>query len=301
MNNLLKKQMKDLFADRVIFDMSAKEFTTFKTGGEVSAVVFPKTKNEIDFLFDLYKNGIPVRFLGCGSNVLVSDEGFNGIIAITKHFSNIKRSNSLLEIASGTKISDLLKFCIEHNIQGLEFLAGIPGTIGGCVIVNAGTNNTSAGQIVNSVLVLDKNGIWREKTKKEINWAYRHSDLKNDVFFLASARVFAEKGRKEAIKQKINCAIKKRRRDQPLGYPSAGCVFKNPPGFFAGMLIEKAGLKGFRVGEAEISPKHANFIVNRGKARSLDIWKIIIHIQNIIKKTYNIEMELEIEPIGRFT
>ncbi len=295
-----RKKIEDVFENRAIFNIPAKEFTTFRTGGPVEVVVFPANKEEVDFLFELTRGGICVKFIGCGSNILVSDQGFDGIIAVTRNFSGIRYSDNLLHVFSGTKLGNLLGFCVANNLQGLEFLAGIPGTAGGAVIANAGTNARSIFEIVHSVRFLDKNGMWCEKRKNEIDWGYRHSDLKTSAFFIESTKMIAEKGDRKAIKEKIKLTMKQRMQSQPLEYPSAGCVFKNPSGGFAGKLIENAGLKGLRFGEAEISSKHANFIVNLGNANSLDIWKLMVHIKNTIREKYNIELEPEIELIGRF-
>lgn len=297
---LPKKQIEEIFGNRAVFDISAKKLTTFKTGGFVKVVVFPFSEEEIDFLFQLSKKGICIRFIGCGSNILVSDHGFDGIIAVTRNFSDIRYSEDLLHVSSGTKLSNLLGFCVENSIGGLEFLAGIPGTAGGAVIANAGTNNRSISDVIYSIRFLDVNGLWCEKKRNEIDWGYRYSDLKRYAFFVEFIRIIVEKGDDKTIKEKIKFLMKKRMQNQPLKYASAGCVFKNPSGCFAGMLIENAGMKGFRLGGAEVSDKHANFIVNAGGANSLDIWKLIVHIKNTVKKKYNIELEPEIEFIGRF-
>jgi len=295
-----KKQIEGIFGERAVFNASARKFTTFKTGGSVAVIVFPSTEKEIDFLFDLNKDGVCVKFIGCGSNILISDDGFDGIIAITRNFSSIEYSDNFLRIFSGVELKKVLGFCVKNTLQNLEFLAGIPGTVGGSIIGNAGANNKSISDVIHSIRFLDKNGFWCEKRKDDIIWGYRYSDLRRYAFFVEWARIFVEKGDRKIIKENIKDIMKKRIQNQPLGYPSAGCVFKNPPGNFAGMLIENSGLKGFRIGDAEVSNKHANFIINLGNATSLDIWKIMVHIQSTIKKKYNIDLEPEIELIGRF-
>lgn len=300
MNDMLINLLKNNFGEKVIFNVSAKKFTTFKTGGILSAVVFPSDKKHIEFLFDLLQRGVSIKFIGCGSNLLICDDGFDGIIAITREISRIEYYANHLIVLAGTKISTFLKFCINNNIIGFEFLAGIPGTIGGSLINNAGTKDNNISQLVLTVEYMDKNGLWQRKRGNDIIWRYRYSELKNNAFFIFSANVMAEKGNGEELKKKVLEIMKKRKETQPLQYPSAGSVFKNPQGFFAGKLIEDAGFKGFKIGGAMVSEKHANFIINTGNASSQDIWNLMKHIQQTIRNRYNITLEPEIETIGRF-
>ncbi|MCM8817487.1 MAG: UDP-N-acetylmuramate dehydrogenase [Candidatus Omnitrophica bacterium] len=300
MNEMIKNLLKDTFKDNVVFDVSAKDFTTFKTGGILSAVVFPSDKTHIELLFELWQKGIPVKFVGCGSNLLISDEGFDGIIAVTKKFSGIDYTKDNISVCCGTKISSLIKFCIDKNIAGFEFLAGIPGTIGGALVNNAGTKEKSISQVVLNVEYIDKKGFWQKEKKNNFVWEYRYSSLKNEAFFIFSTSLITEKGAAGEIKKKVSQIMKKRIQTQPLQYPSAGSVFKNPPGFFAGKLIQDAGLKGLKIGGAMVSEKHANFIVNIKNASSTDVWNLIRHIQQTIRNRYNISLDLEIETVGRF-
>ncbi|MCM8825659.1 MAG: UDP-N-acetylmuramate dehydrogenase [Candidatus Omnitrophica bacterium] len=300
MNDSVKKMLVDAFGKRVVFDASAKDFTTFKTGGLLSAVVFPSKKEEIEFLFELEKKGTDVKFIGRGSNLLISDHGFDGVVAVTKQMSGIVLSENFVSCYCGTKISSLTGFCIEHSLCGLEFLSGIPGTIGGAIINNAGIKDTSISDVVDRIEYMDKSGHWTVANKPEVFWDYRYSRLKESAFFVLSCFLRAEKKSKEEVKKKISAILKQRKERQPLEYPSAGSVFKNPPGFFAGKLIEEAGLKGFSIGGAMVSEKHANFIINTGNASSSDIWNLIRYIQEKINSRYNIILEPEIELIGGF-
>ncbi len=239
----------------MIFNVSAKEFTTFKTGGTLSAIVFPSDKKHIEFLFGLSQKDIPVKFIGCGSNLLISDDGFDGVVAITKKISGIDYTENRLLVLSGTRISALLGFCINRGVRGPEFLAGIPGTIGGSLINNAGTKDNSIAHLVLSVEYMDKGGFWQKKEKNDIVWKYRYSGLKDYAFFVFSAELTVENGMSEEIKRKVAEIMKRRKSTQPLEYPSAGSIFKNPEGFYAGKLIEKAGLKRFEIGGAMVSEK----------------------------------------------
>lgn len=301
MNDSVKKMLVDAFGKRVVFDASAKDFTTFKTGGLLSAVVFPSKKEEIEFLFELEKKGTDVKFIGRGSNLLISDCGFDGVIAVTEKISGISLSENFISGYCGAKISFLMGFCIKHSLGGLEFLSGIPGTLGGALVNNAGIKETSISDIVYIIQYMDKSGHWTVANKPEISWDYRYSQLKGKAFFVLSCFLRAEKKSKEEVKKKISAILKQRKEKQPLEYPSAGSVFKNPPGFFAGKLIEEAGLKGFRIGGAMVSEKHANFIINTGNASSSDVWNLIRYIQKKVNSRYNILLKPEIELIGRFT
>lgn len=300
MNDAEKKLLEEYFRKNVMFDVPAECFTSFKTGGILSAVVFPENRDEIEFLFDLSRKGMPVRFIGKGSNVLISDSGFDGIIAVTKRISGINCYQNYVSVLCGTKISSLINYCIKNGLSGFEFLSGIPGTIGGALMNNAGTKDRSISHLVLSVEYMDKSGNWQNKKRDHIAWQYRYSGLKDETFFVFSATLMAEKGDSSEIIKMVKEIMKRRRKTQPLEYPSAGSVFKNPHGYYAGKLIEDAGLKGLRIGGAMISEKHANFIVNTGNASSSEIWGLIKHIQETINHRYNILLEPEIEFIGRF-
>jgi len=301
MSDSEKKLIQDYFGRQASFNVYAKDFTTFKTGGPVSAVVYPCEKKDIEFLFNLKKNtGIIVKFVGNGSNILVSDHGFDGVIAFTKNFSHIECEDEIVSAFSGAKLNKVIGFCIEKGLSGLEFLTGIPGTLGGALIMNAGTKTMSISDIVLSVEFMDHDGKWCREKREQIAWKYRYSQLKEKAFFILSATMKVKKGNAQEIKKTISEIMEQRKHSQPLEYPSAGSVFKNPEGFFAGALIEQAGLKGYCEGKAKISEKHANFIVNTGNASSTDIWKLMRYIQQTIKNKYNITLEPEIELIGRF-
>ncbi|MCM8788524.1 MAG: UDP-N-acetylmuramate dehydrogenase [Candidatus Omnitrophica bacterium] len=300
MNGLVKKMLESAFGKSIIFDAPGGDFTTFKTGGPLSAVVFPSRKEEIEFLFELEKKGTEVKFIGRGSNLLISDHGFDGVIAATGKLSDVCLYENFVSGYCGTKISSLIGFCIMRSRGGLEFLSGIPGTIGGALINNAGIKETNISDVVEQIQYMDKGGNWIRSNKIEIAWNYRYSQLKEKAFFVLSCTLRTERNNREKIKENISAILKQRKEKQPLEYPSAGSVFKNPEGLFAGKLIEEAGLKGFRIGGAMVSEKHANFIINTGNATSSDIWNLMKYIQEKVNNRYNIFLKPEIELIGRF-
>ncbi|MCL5408675.1 MAG: UDP-N-acetylmuramate dehydrogenase [Candidatus Omnitrophica bacterium] len=297
----LKDELKENFKDRVFFEFPASEITSFKTGGKISILLFPLDKKDIETLYNLEKqHNVPVKFLGRGSNVLISDKGYNGILAMTENFSKLSLENENVYAESGVKISGFLSFCMDNNLKNMEFLTGIPGSIGGAIIMNAGTKDLFISSITDKINFLDKKGGWVEKNVSEIITGYRMSSLKEEAFFIVSAIFKLERGNSGEIKQKMKEIMKTRMNIQPLEHPSAGSIFKNPPGFFAGKLIEDAGLKGTKTGGVEISEKHANFIINTGNANSSDVYELIMNVKEKIFSKYGIILEPEIEFIGDF-
>lgn len=294
------KELKSFLNNRIKENISLKEFTSFKTGGIAKIVVFPENKEEIEKIFSLCeKHKKKFLILGKGTNVLISDYGFEGIVIITSLLDRIKKDNNFLICQAGVKISSLLNFCIKNNLSGIEFLSGIPGTIGGAVITNAGLKKEWIGEKIKWVEVYnpEKNKFERIK-KEEIEFSYRYSNL--EKFFIISICLKLEIGEKEKILKKIKEFIDERKNKQPIEKHSAGSVFKNPEGKFAGKLIEDCGLKGFCIGDACISEKHANFIINKENAKSSEIYKLIELSRKKVKEKYGIELEPEIKIIGKF-
>ena len=296
----IKDELKNFLSERVKENTLLSQFTSFKTGGIAKIIVFPENKEEVKEIFYLSeKYQKDILILGKGTNILISDYGFDGIVLSTLLLNKIKKEENFIISESGVLISSLLNFCLKNNSGGIEFLSGIPGTIGGALITNAGLKKEWIGEKVEWVEVYDKKKKDFEILKREeIKFSYRDSNLKN--MFIINACLRTEKKRKEEIKNKIQNYMKERREKQPLRENSAGSVFKNPENFYAGELIEKCGLKGYCIGDAYISERHANFIINKGKAKSSDIYNLIKIIQNKVKEKFGVELELEIKIIGKF-
>ncbi|HRR95689.1 MAG TPA: UDP-N-acetylmuramate dehydrogenase, partial [Candidatus Ratteibacteria bacterium] len=290
----IKDELKNFLSERVKENTLLSQFTSFKTGGIAKIIVFPENKEEVKEIFYLSeKYQKDILILGKGTNILISDYGFDGIVLSTLLLNKIKKEENFIISESGVLISSLLNFCLKNNSGGIEFLSGIPGTIGGALITNAGLKKEWIGEKVEWVEIYDKKKKDFEILKREeIKFSYRDSNLKN--MFIINACLRTEKKRKEEIKNKIQNYMKERREKQPLRENSAGSVFKNPENFYAGELIEKCGLKGYCIGDACISERHANFIINKGKAKSSDIYNLIKIIQNKVKEKFGIELELEI-------
>ncbi|HOV22191.1 MAG TPA: UDP-N-acetylmuramate dehydrogenase [bacterium] len=296
----IKDEFKNFLSERVKENTLLSQFTSFKTGGIARIIVFPENKEEIKKIFHLSeKYQKDILILGKGTNILISDYGFDGVIISTLLLKKITKKENFIISESGVLISSLLNFCLKNNSGGIEFLSGIPGTIGGALITNAGLKKEWIGEKVEWVEIYDKKKKDFEILKREeIKFSYRDSNLKN--MFIINACLRTEKKRKEEIKNKIQNYMKERIEKQPLRENSAGSVFKNPENFYAGELIEKCGLKGYCIGDACISERHANFIINKGKAKSSDIYNLIKIIQNKVKEKFRVELELEIKIIGKF-
>ncbi len=281
-------------------NISLSLHTSFKTGGKAQYLVSPTTLREVkDILLLCKQYHLPFLILGKGTNTLISDRGFKGVVLLTENLDKIFIRGNRLLCEAGVKISFLLKTCLLQSLSGIEFLAGIPGTIGGAVISNAGLKDTWISDAIEEIYVFSPVTFEIKNLKKhDIYFAYRKSGL--DDFFIYRVVLSLQRQEKESIRKNIQYYMKKRIASQPIGRLCAGSVFKNPPGFFAGELIEKTGFKGYYSGGACISSKHANFIINTGKASSQDIFNIISAVQKKIKMLYNIELEPEIKIVGDF-
>lgn len=302
-NNFLKK----IFENRVYFNKSLKNFSGFKTGGNADILIFPKKVEELEKLSRFCKNeNFPITIIGSGTNVLIPDEGIRGITLISAfdEIEIVKKNNSLflIRVGSGTAKKTLLNWCIEKGASGLEFSAGIPGSIGGGIYMNAGIHSKSFANVIEEITLYDFYKGIISIPKDKASFGYRSQNFIKNAFIISSIiRLIPENPKK--IKKEVNLLIEERERKHPLDYPSCGSTFKNPKNFPAALLIEKANLKGKTIGGAQVSKKHANFIINTGSATSDDIKKLIELIQNIIKEQFGIFLETEIiilNPNGTF-
>ncbi|MFH1037011.1 MAG: UDP-N-acetylmuramate dehydrogenase [Patescibacteria group bacterium] len=273
-----------------------KKYTTFKIGGKTKYFFVAKNLEDIICAISAAeKYKLPIFVLGSGSNLLVSDEGFGGMV-IKNENCKLEIANSRIIAEAGTKIYQLVDFALKNNLFGLEWAAGIPGTLGGAICGNAGTFGQSMENIVHSANVLDakKKGI-KIFRNKDCKFGYRESIFKrNNKLIILSAEIQLKKGDKLEIKKEMKEFSDYRKEHQPLNFPSAGSIFKNGENFFAGELIEKVGLKGKRLGNAEISKKHANFIVNLGNASANDVKKLIALAKKRVKREFNVVLKEEI-------
>ena len=253
-------------------NVSLAGYTTFKIGGPAKYFFRAKTKQDLIKAVEFAKsNHLPYFILGGGSNLLVSDNGFDGLVIKVQN-TKYQILGTKIIVEAGVKLNDLVKVSIENNLTGLEWAIGIPGTIGGAVKVNAHAFGSNISELV--------------------------GDIKKDNNIIFSVELELKKGGRKESNELIKEYIKKRENSQPLEYPSAGCIFRNIPGHGAGRLIDKAGLKGVKIGQAMISDKHANFIINLGEAKAKDVMELIKLVKKAIKKRFNLDLEEEIEQLG---
>lgn len=293
----LIKELKKLNCGQVIESPRMREYTTYKVGGPASAIIIPRNERElIKTIKFLRKNDIKWKILGNGSNLLFSEKGYDGVLIKLDKFDSISINRNEVVVGAGYNLVKLAMKACRYSLSGLEFAAGIPGTIGGAVFMNAGAYKSDMGYIVKEVKVLTPEFEIITIKNKDMDFHYRTSFLqKNPGYICLEATLKLAKGNKDLILEVINDRKKRRMESQPLEYPSAGSVFRNPEGDFAGRLIEEIGYKGKCIGDAMVSEKHANFIVNKGNASGDDVRALIKDIQKVIKEKYDIELKCEQE------
>jgi len=284
----------------VRWDVPASRLNTFRVGGTVRCVARPRTEDSLKTLLKTLKaEGLPWTIVGNGSNVLFPDGAWDHMVilldrcATRLEYHRRDDRSGTLRVGSGLKLTHLLKLCIRHGWTGLEFLAGIPATVGGAVVMNAGTRDGAVGDVLERVRLLDETLRERTVSRSELSMGYRSGGLPPGAVVLeADFRV--RLGLPRRIAGKVAGFLRERRQSQPARWPSAGCVFKNPPGLSAGALIDQAGFKGYRVGDAEVSPVHANWIVNRGRATRADVLEVIRTVRHGVRERFGVDLELEV-------
>ena len=294
MNNFIL-ELEKLNLEKIEKDISLSTLTTYKTGGIAKLVVYPNNINNLKQLLKLiHKHNIKYFILGKGSNTLFSDKEFNGVIIKLDKLNNFKIKETEIYVESGMILSKLVQASVKNELTGLEFAIGIPGTIGGAIYMNAGAYGSKMSNIVKSVIVLDEKLQVKEIVLEKLKFDYRYSIFQaNKNLICVAANIKLEHGNHDEIASKIKENLLKRKNSQPLEYPSAGSVFRNPEGNYAGKIIEELGLKGKNIGGAEISTKHANFIINKNNASSSDILNLIKLVQKEVKDKYKIDLKLE--------
>ncbi len=295
MNNLIsyinEKQIGD-YKENVSF----KTLTTYKTGGTAKLVVYPLNVSKLQELLNyLRENNIDYKVFGNGSNILASDSVYNGVIIKLSNLKNMTFYKEIVEVEAGYSLVSLANDMCRRGFSGLEFACGIPGTIGGAIYMNAGAYLKDIGSIVREVTVLDKDFKIKKLKHKDLDLGYRHSIFINNDYIILSVILKLKKGDVNYINALTKERKERRQNTQPLEYPSAGSVFRNPVNLYAGKLIEDSNLKGYTIGGAKVSEKHANFIVNNGNASSTDIKNLMDTVKDKVKENYNIELKQEQE------
>ena len=276
--------------------------TTFRIGGEADCLIeVEDTDQLIKVLEYIRKVEIPFFVLGNGSNLLVSDEGYRGIILkIGNKMSKITVEGNLITAQAGARLGKVAAVAMENELKGLAFASGIPGTIGGAVVMNAGAYGGEMCQVITSVTVVSEEGEVLQLDNSTMEFGYRTSIIKKRPLIVVEAQMELMEGNKDEIRAEMEDLAGRRIAKQPLEYPSAGSTFKRPEGHFAGELIQKAGLAGFRVGEAEVSKKHCGFVINTGNATAKDVYEVIKGVREKVLAEFDVELEPEVIFLGEF-
>lgn len=279
-----------------------KQHTTFRTGGPAAYFASPSCTEELSAIIKLCRQEhMPYYILGNGSNLLISDKGYEGvIISMEEGFSHIQNEGARIRAGAGALLSRIARQALACSLTGFEFAAGIPGSLGGAVVMNAGAYGGEMKQVLVSARVLTREGEIRTIPAKELELGYRTSSIQKEEYIVLSALLQLEQGERAHIQARMEELAERRKEKQPLEYPSAGSTFKRPEGWFAGKLIEDAGLRGFSVGGAQVSEKHCGFIINRGDATSSDIIELCRQVRDKVKAQFGVELEMEIKRLGEF-
>lgn len=280
-------------------DEKLSEYVNFKVGGPADILLIPNSKEQVIKSIKICKeNNIPFYLIGNGSNILVRDGGFRGVVLSLKNVKNIYVDGEKIEAECGVMLKEVSDKAIENSLTGFEFACGIPGTIGGAVFMNAGAYDGEISKVIESAEVIDENCNIIRLSREELDFGYRSSLVMKKGYTVLSAVFKLEKGKVKTIKELIEDLTNKRESKQPLEYPSAGSTFKRPTGYFAGKLIQDAGLKGYSIGGAAVSEKHSGFVINKGNATAKDITDLIKHIQDEVKKQFGVDLHPEVRIIG---
>ena len=286
----------------VICDAPMKEYTSFKAGGNAEALVTVETADQLQqVLADVHGAGVPSMLLGNGSNTLFKDSGYGGVvIKLGESFAACEHlGGGLVTAGASVLMSVLAKYLLRQSLSGFEFASGIPGSLGGAVFMNAGAYGGEIKDILVSATAVSRDGSEiREFTAEELQLSYRHSLLEENGYIVISAKLQLQPGVQEEIQAKMRELMEKRNSKQPVQYPSAGSTFKRPEGYFAGKLIEDAGLKGVSVGGAQVSVLHSGFVINTGGATATDILDLMSLVQNTVYDKFGVKLEPEVRIIG---
>lgn len=296
----LYQELFTLLPGRVRLNESMKEHTSWRIGGPADVFVEPGNRRELQLVVSFARAWkLPLTVIGAGSNLLVSDTGIRGIvIKIGKNMAEIHINDSKITAEAGVKLAAVAALAKKAGLGGFEFSAGIPGTIGGAVAMNAGANGSSIAAVVENVSLLSFEGESFNKSKDDMRFGYRSSSLNTEPAIISEVTFSCRTKDKELIQKEMADYLTKRKASQPLHYPSAGSVFKNPPNDSAGRLIEAAGLKGIRLRNAQISTMHANFIINLGAATAKDVLALIEHVKEVVFSRFGVELQPEVKFTG---
>ncbi len=285
---------------RILMDEPMSEHTTFAVGGPADVLVLPKSVKEMSLAIRAARGlELPVTVLGGGSNVLVRDGGIRGVVIQLNQMTKVLSCNETKILASaGYMLKDVCQFAQEQGLTGIEFACGIPGTLGGAVFMNAGAYGGEMSHVVSRVRTVNSTGGVHTYNAPNLGFSYRQSRFQKSQEFVVEIELTLRQGNKAEIQQAMDDLMQKRRSKQPLEMHSAGSTFKRPPGYFAGTLIDQTGLKGLSCGDAQVSTKHAGFVVNTGHASARDVLQVIHEVQKRVEKAHGVHLEPEVRIIG---
>lgn len=296
----LEKLQMIVTEDKILQEEPLSAHTSFRIGGPAQYFLLPEEEEELVRLVALcVEEKMPYLLLGNGSNVLAKDEGLRGVVICTKNLQGISwEDGNTVTAQCGLLLGAMAADVLKHSCTGFEFASGIPGTVGGAVLMNAGAYGGEMKDCMVSARTLTREGTVKEYTVQELELSYRHSILQDNGEILLSATFRFESGDSEEIRSKMQELNQKRREKQPLEYASAGSTFKRPEGYFAGKLIDDAGLRGYRVGDVMVSEKHCGFVVNVGNGTYAQTMEVIRHVQEEVLAQFGVELRLEVRQIG---
>ncbi|WP_124065395.1 UDP-N-acetylmuramate dehydrogenase [Clostridium sp. E02] len=276
--------------------------TSFRVGGPAKFFVTPGDKKELAGIITLCRREeIPFFILGNGSNLLVADEGFDGVVISMDGFRDcsVDKEIGFIKAGAGISLARLAKEAYKASLTGFEFAAGIPGTLGGAVVMNAGAYGSEMKEVLRFVTVVTANGEIKEISSDELSLGYRTSCILSSQYIVVDAKLRLKEGDEISIKNRMDELFRRRKEKQPLEYPSAGSTFKRPEGYFAGKLIEDAGLKGFSLGGAQVSEKHCGFVINKEHATAAEIMALIEEVKRRVQKNSGVKLEMEVKTLGK--
>ena len=303
MNEEIKQKFcREFGSNRVLLEEPMKRHTTFRIGGPAEVFVMPGNLEEVQRILEICRTeDLPYFILGNGSNLLVSDRGYRGVvIQLDRNFGEVKVEGTEIHASAGALLSTIAVAARRTSLTGFEFAGGIPGTLGGAVVMNAGAYGGEMKDVLRKVMVMDQSGKVFEIPAEELQMGYRTSIIKTAGYIVLGAVLSLKEGNLEEIKMLTRKLSEQRTSKQPLEYPSAGSTFKRPEGYFAGKLIMDSGLRGYRVGGAQVSEKHCGFVINTGDATAEDVRSLMKHVTEIVYAKFGVTLEPEVKFLGEF-
>jgi UDP-N-acetylmuramate dehydrogenase len=284
---------------KLLLDEPLARYTSWRAGGSADYLYIPAGLEDLAYFLQTLDEDEAVHFIGLGSNLLVRDGGVRGTVVLMHNvLTDLRMDEGLVYAEAGVTCAKLARYAARQHRHGAEFMAGIPGTVGGALAMNAGCHGGETWDVVDKVSTIDRRGVVHVRSNSEFKATYRHVEMPQSPEWFVAAWFGLEKGDAAAAEQKIKSLLARRLATQPLNLPNAGSTFRNPPGDFAARLVEASGLKGYRIGGAQVSEKHANFIVNLGGATAADIERLIAHMRETVKQQHGVELQQEVRVIG---